>query len=441
MLSESDSLTVSIKIGDTDAIGFSSSNNNSDFFNSLSAKSRLAVYKDEQISITIQINKTCVNNTIAVYSLSHFADYIDSFSFEQLIISISKKINNSGITFRTKGIQNSFFTTTIRFLPFEEETTPAFLDCDFRIKRLEAIQASTYSSHLSSYPLIAEDFIFKKAALVLFITSIYDITIIENSIVSFKLNGYKAIKGIFGYKDGNWELNYDQYLSIYEWIYQSGNLVDKIGLARNIISLHIETDSEIRIKKNTYQSILSSYKVYEKQNIRQYIEIRNKLSDQLLDFNKRANQIVDSFASGFQKTSLLLITFFSSVIAIKILGTSQISTLFAYYATILSFVFVVISILYLLIARWEVLEQKKRFILSYNNLKERCTDLLNRDDINSILNNDVENNADIEFISVKLRYYTILWVAVILLISMSVFIFFYISVRINMLLLIFNLFV
>jgi hypothetical protein len=71
------------------------------------------------------------------------------------------------------------------------------------------------------------------------------------------------------------------------------------------------------LKGEPFRSLQSGYKGYEQQNINQYISVRNAIADQLLNFYDRANVIAGSFGSGFQK-ALALITFYSSIIVVKI---------------------------------------------------------------------------------------------------------------------------
>jgi hypothetical protein len=169
------------------------------------------------------------------------------------------------------------------------------------------------------------------------------------------VNGYKTIKGTCDFKIYPITTTIE-YLDVYKWVYNGGNLNDKIGLARNIISLHFEDVSELGLKGSPFQAIQSSYKVYEKQNIKQYIEIRNKVSDQLLDFNNRANKVIETFASGFQKSALALISFYISAIAINVLGKGEFLNIFTLDATLLSITFLIGSLVYYFVSRWEVTE-------------------------------------------------------------------------------------
>ena len=286
--------------------------------------------------------------------------------------------------------------------------------------------------------MLPEDFIFtgngiieednllqiERLAKILLVSAIFDITDLTKENFYFKLNGYKSISDSFRIEDIN-IANLGDYYKIYQWIYSSGNITDKIGLARNIISLHYKSTSCLELDGDVYESIKSSYKIYEKQNIKQYIEVRNKMSDQILDYSKRVITITDNFASGFQKSALSLVTFFSSLIVTKILATQKNNLDFVFYSTLITFVFIGITLIYMWISRLELKEQEARFKKSYKDFKKRYTDLLTEDDINRILNNDEEHKSDLLFITSKKRWYTILWIIVLMLIFVATLVYYY----------------
>ena len=104
-----------------------------------------------------------------------------------------------------------------------------------------------------------------------------------------------------------------------------------------------------------------------------------------------------------------MITFFFSAIAIKVLGSGNFVNVFTLDTTVLAIVFLLGSYLYYFVAKWEVQQQRIRFVDSYTNLKERYTDILEKEDIQRILNDDKEFNADLNFIDGKLKNYSNLW--------------------------------
>lgn len=73
-----------------------------------------------------------------------------------------------------------------------------------------------------------------------------------------------------------------------------------MGLARNILSLNFDKEN-LKLSETAFEAIKSGYKIYQKENIKQYIEIRNKISDQLIELQNKADKIVASFVSDYKK--------------------------------------------------------------------------------------------------------------------------------------------
>lgn len=68
----------------------------------------------------------------------------------------------------------------------------------------------------------------------------------------------------------------------------------------------------------------------------------------------------------------------------------------------------------------EYLFEKKRLTRKYENVKTRYYDLLNVNDINRILDNDEEFNYEMNFITIRQKIYTLLWVVTILLLICAI---------------------
>lgn len=298
--------------------------------------------------------------------------------------------------------------------------------------RLNNIISSNHSSFFGKLRVLPEDFIFngdgiiedatleifERLAKILIISSIFDITDLSQEYFYYKLNGYKSLSESISTHTITTK-NLNDFYNVYLWVYNSGSIVDKIGLARNLISLHLKKNSSLELEGDVFESLKSSYKIYEKQNVRQYIEVRNKMTDQILDYNKRASTITDNFANGFQRSALSLVTFFSSLIVTKVLATQKNNFDFILYSTLITFVFIGITLIYMFISRAELKQQRKRFIKSYKDFKTRYTDLLTVNDIARILNNDEEHSSDLQFINQKMNWYTNLWIAVLVLVFIA----------------------
>lgn len=417
-----DQFSFTISFGEANPISFYSKE--IDFNNFKMKLDAEYLYQEgEQIKVAFTINKSSDTNQICIYDLYAFSDTLEKLNSEQSFAIFNRVLSqNQFVTFNVLHLDKAFGSDSIRFVP-NGITTPPINNFGERQKRLDSVITACNYANYKDHFLTPDDFkvqkdnknykklclLFNRFATILSVIYLFDITALKGNDLDFKINGYKSIKGNVDVNTIK-EKETEEYFNIYNWVYTGGNLNDKIGLARNIISLHFFQGGGLELKGNPFQSIQSSYKVYEKQNIKQYIEIRNKISDQLIDFNNRANKVIETFASGFQKSALALITFYFSAIAIKVFGKGNFVNVFTLDTTVLSLVFLIGSFIYYIVAKWEVKEQKKRFVSSYMNLKERYTDLLDKEDIQRILNNDKEFNEDVNFIDTKLKNYSMLWI-------------------------------
>jgi hypothetical protein len=429
-LQDRDSIHIAVTFGESDPIILNSSK--IDFEGFIKGLEQEALHLDgEVISIVVTISKTVKDSSCTIYDFQCFVSTLNGYDVSQFF-QIFSKLFELGQFFRFKisGLKKAFYTSSIRFEPLSEDTS-----VQENLKRIEIFdyfKAQCHFGNVEHFCLVPSDFklilkdddqselneLMNRYANLISIIFLFDITSIIGNSIEFKINGYKSIKGTSDVAKLHLQ-EFDEYYNIFEWVYNGGNLTDKIGLSRNIISLHFRTAGELNLTGNPFQSVKSSFKVYEKQNIKQYIEIRNKISDQLLDFNNRANKIVETFASGFQKSTLALISFYISAIVIRVLSKGDFVNIFSLDATILSLAFLSGSLIYYCVSRWEIKVQRTRFVNSYENLKKRYTDLLESDDIKKILNNDTEFQQDLDFIDKKRKAYSRMWLTVVVLLASS----------------------
>ncbi|WP_423737179.1 hypothetical protein [Chitinophaga caseinilytica] len=415
-LNERDDLHISISIEDGEPIDFYCGNDASAFIDDLS--SRYSIIENESIVITIKIIKNQKDGVVSIYCRPEFLHFIEELSTQTILNDFHQLLVKSNYVIFEYQVQEPITTTkSISFVNKGAINIPAQIE---RASIINSAKTSCHYNFLAKSILVAEDFsvlhtecqrmgdLLNKLSSILSIVYLFDITSIQNSSLEYRLNGYKSITGIVDLKSINMDPD-RQYFKIFSWVYNSGNFIDKLGLARNIISLHIESSSTLELKGDPYRSIQSSYKVYEKQNIKQYIEIRNKISDQLLGLHDRANKVIENFATGFQKSAFALITFYISAVILKVLNKDKLVEVFTIDAAILSTSFIGCSVLYFFVQRWEVNAQASRFKANYEDIKKRFTDLLDEQDIKRILNDDNEFNKDVKFIEDKKTVYTKMW--------------------------------
>ena len=441
---EPDECTLSVKIGAGDPHQYRPKYDDAKIF----LAAAVSDYKDkddeDKVTIVLKIFKFENLDSLVIYSLPAFDSYITTLTIEETIKFFSDRIDIHGLV-RLSLLEEGIFSQSgsILISSIRETRAPNQMPKERRQKRLESIRSVSSSNVLATYIILPEDFdfegsiplapnLFQRLKILhqnLLLASLFDTSTISENKFSGKLVGYKALRFELDSLDASFTSSIDDLNNIYTWIFTSGSVVDKLGLARNIISLHVSGEGKFELISDSWQAILSSYKIYEKQNIKQYIEVRNKLFDQLLDYNKRATLVIDSFASAFQKSALAVLTLFATIIAARFLSNVGPSTQFLFFSTALATVFLGISALYMVISIWEVITQKKRLKNSYINFKLRQTDLLSEGDIERILNNDKDFNDDVKFVHKKLLSYSALWI--IILISLTALLGYYIHLNKN----------
>ena len=102
------------------------------------------------------------------------------------------------------------------------------------------------------------------------------------------------------------------------------------------------------------------------------------------------------------------------------LSSDRLDNIFTKDIVIISFLFLVLSFLYMLFSLNDVEKEKQRFKELYNRLKTSYEDILNENDINYIFKNDKYIVNDIEFIDEKVGRYKNRWIICLVIISISI---------------------
>lgn len=399
------------------------------------------VNKKGEVKIKIKIAKQLKNNYISIYYIDKFTEYIKKLSLLQFLSVINNRFGNSLIF----EIQNENFkkweTNSIAFIPKKSKPTLNGIGEIIREKRIEEARFLCYCE-LDKYGIIPEDLfcsdtnaenqlqsIFQKAYLLYTFSFITDYSGIKNNSLEYKLNGFKTLWGAINIQklnDVNVDINSCRILqTIYQWLYLGGNSTDKINIARNIISLNIK-ENTLEINNTTFDSILSNYKIYEKENVKQYIQVRNKLSELLIDLQEKIGNVMDSFISDFKKNLITLVSFFISVVVIRVVSKGDFIGGFTNEIILLSMFFLLISVGILIYSRWELTQKINLYNKHYNQIKERYKEILSTIELDNIFEecDPQKDHTHHSFIVKQKKFYSILWTtSIILLFIFLVFIY------------------
>lgn len=425
-----DQIAISFFVDDEDSIDYLSIKN--DNWNSFCHE--LKLMESQQAKIKINIEKKLKESWLSIYSIDSFTEYIKKRSLSEFFAIINNRFSNSLIFEVQDDNYSDWSTYTIAFVHRNSNFSLSGIGNIDRSKRITESRNLCYCE-IEKYGLIPEDFFFQnisitnelqtafqKAYMIFACSFIFDCSIIKNDIYEYKLNGFKALWGYIEIKRVS-AINVDVKScniinEIYQWLYLGGNNNDKINIARNIISLNIESKM-LNISNSVFTSILSNYKIYEKENVKQYLEVRNKLSELLIDLQEKIGSIMNSFIGDFKKNIITLVSFFISVIAIKVVSKGDFINGFTNEIIWLSFVFIIISVGLLFYSRWELAKKIELYNKHYNQIKERYKDVLSTIELNKIFEEcdpqkDDTNNS---FVKRQRKIYSWLWGSSIILLS------------------------
>lgn len=409
-----DNYKFTLRIEEEEAIGFSNISNE----DIISEAEEYFKFHEpsEKIYLQCEIEKKIEEDTISVYSFSELNKFVGTKTALEFlkIINVLKSITGCiNFKFLEKSL-TSFQTSRFHF-GYE------FKKCEFQ-NRFHLIQSNCYftNSNELSYsgdhfkilrlPPVENNIIrhFNTLTSLFSIISIFDYSTIIGNHLEYKLKGYKLYQGQIKVDDSFYSEN-KEYYNLYEWIYSSdGNVADKLGVARNIISLHI-SHNDIKIDETLIHSIKSAHQTYLKENVSNYLNLRSKILDELSWISQKSSEVIQNYLQAYKQSSLTFVSFFISIFLLRTLKTGEFSKVFTNEVTIIALAFLGLSTIYLFFSRYSVLKERDRLKRKYSNLKKRYRDLLIQQDIDKILDNDSEFNYEKSFINSRIKNFTWLW--------------------------------
>lgn len=376
--------------------------------------------ESDQYNIKIVINKSRESGEASVYSLTDLVTFWSKGGIPSAFKKIQELGNDIRIL-RVYELNEIVKTNCFVFTPFNDKSQ--FVESlnrnTLHIKR----DKIGHFANASQYDFIPEDFsfdisprssclkdLFNNLRLISSLVFICDFSrFSEEGGVHLRLNGYRVFSKDISIAEKFNSESGAEYYEIYQWAFREGNIVDKIGLSRNIISLHLIQDNLLNIQEKTLQSIGSGYQIYLKDNVKQYIEIKNKLSEFIQNSSDKASDIVKGIASYYKSSIWTMYSFFASVFLLRVLSKNISGSLISDEIYCIFIAFYIINLIIMRYALNELDEEKERFVGNYVALKDRYKDLLLPDDLLKVLNNDEQHKSDIKYIEKKRSSFGFLW--------------------------------
>lgn len=348
---------------------------------------------EENMCIVVDVNKSTVAGRVSIYEPDDFASYLESSGIEAALCEFDSTTWHQGnLTLEVqKGNFAGWQTNHIAFVAlnggaggFEEA----------QIEKVHENQRKVCTTNIQIDHLTPDMFLvtqgcvegnriqtaFHKMAQILSYYYLFDQLTISRQGIDYKMVGLKCINGTINANVlGSEHIGIQSaavYVGIYKWLYEGGNIYDKAIIARNVLSLNINEET-LSLGSQTLDAVTSNFNIYEKENVKQYIEVRNKVTEQVSKIQKDIMTVIDDYTGGFLKIMTANLTFFLTVIVIRVLAKGmEEKVLMPNVILYISYGLLAISLAYLLYARCDALDRKKLKETHFVQLIERYGDIL-----------------------------------------------------------------
>lgn len=350
--------------------------------------------------VVVNIAKRFVDNRVSVYLYDIFGNYIASKNFANILSTFDRLLNVHPQVFFEFQEEGHFMWHTNRFAFVNKGEN---IELERTSEDIISKSQTICTNNLVTRHLLPGDFkrvevvertdrfqeMFCNCAQLLVLCFIADYAKIEGNTVEYKINGYRTIYKQIEINDicnlgriSNSTI--DVYFQVFAWLYNGGNIYDKIAIVRNIITLNID-ESTLSLKNTTFDSIQTNYNIYEKKNVEQYIGVRNKVSEQLRNYQREIINIVDGFENDFKKLLFSFLTFvFTSVIIRCMAKNINDKILLPDNIIYCLLAFCFISFIYFFYANWEVKEKIRLFDKRYNDTRTFYGEILSEKELDEL---------------------------------------------------------
>lgn len=359
-----------------------------------------SLYDSDEVMVLIKIDKKIHDGILNVYNLGSFSEFLSGRSYTQLFDNFVQlfKLCGNQIVFHLLDKNGSLRTRTIAFSDNDVEWK---VDIP-RHEQLKNCEDASVFLDRAKYPLIPQDFavtgpvegsgfgdikkLFEKLRDILSFLYLANSAYIANEKAILQFDPAGAAE----------EYEFEELVKssvasqIYDWIYKDDGCVDKASIARKIINVYCRNKEAIlALDEKVFNSIKSDYVIYQKNHADQYIDMKNRISECIVDNAKQMQELSHDVVEAFRNNFVAVIVFLMTVLLTDSIDFSQfLGKAVSPNVTAVCAIFTVGSILYLIATiimtnqKWIWLEQ------TYDDLKANYQDTLDDKDIEEAFNHD-----------------------------------------------------
>lgn len=310
----------------------------------------IASYHEDGDSIIfrIEIIKEVVQQHLSVYSPTAFGAYLDSMPLSDALSALARRFQEQ-LIFECYSDTPKSGSATLRFVKAGDAPPEVGVSLAWRSRALALLEDNTYRTG-NTGTLIPRDFavtqpigvptldaFMARAGAVLaamFLSNMSDLR--ENQLV-YRITGYKLIGGTVS-NLANLVDDAATFQQIADWAYGAEGNSDKIGLARNVISLCVQSLEDVPSHSEIWDAIQSNYQIYLKENIATYLEVRNKLAELLAESMHKTHSLVEKLLDSIRNGVFVVLTFLLTVVVVNGLKDAGVQAIFSieYFTIVLT---------------------------------------------------------------------------------------------------------
>ncbi len=417
-----DDIQIYLKDESEDSITISRNSNNKENYGRFIKNNQQL---EGDIDIKINIKKDINNNRISIYNIEKFFNKFNEKSLIDNLVFFNTRFKyDSNIIFVNYDNEWMFNTNSIMMVNNDKDIT---IVQENRKEKIEKCNSVSNFANNMEFELIPEDFSIittnmdnefierlQKFKILFSLIYIADYSYIDEENLKIKLNGFRNRDYIIKLNEFKYNKKYDEFYKIYHWIFQDANEYDKITLTRNVIGMYCKYSHILDIDEKTFLAIKSNYNIYLKDNVDKYIELKNKLTEFVINTSNQMNDIIGNFIGNFEKNIAAFITFILGTMIANIVSDSPLDNILTNDVISIIIAILIGSIGYLVITIIATYYRFLSYKRSYDDLKESYSEILNEQDINIIFKNDKEyfyNKNNIKKISI---IFSTIWILIIL---------------------------
>lgn len=378
---------------------------------------------DENIQIQGVIIKD--QNHCSIYSIDKLCDYLDSLSVQsQLEIFQESFQHEFPVSFYV--LIDSIDCATHRYV-FTRPELPV-KPVSSQINRREMLNLrQNFCSFVGERNIksIPSDFwfynnnlcnvrlndIFFRLTLVTTLISLADISELSDSHLRIRINGYRIV---------NLDLDLDKetinqktihaLYQLYEWVYTTESAIsDKIGIARNLLSLYINNGEINTIDTSIIGSARSNYELYLKGNVEQYLQLVNQQTLFLNEIVDDVSKLSQSYTDGFRLNMIGFFSFILTTVVFNVISTGKLSNIFTKDIAAILIVLIIISMIYMCASKKDADEGFVAIHRKYERNKRIQSLVVEQSDLERILDFDHPYNKAKSESENKLKRWRRVW--------------------------------